>query len=157
DVLIDPGPIFGRRQLQCYLDETSAAISAIVATHAHEEHIGNTSLVAERTAAPVYGTVATLAAIRSPERLSFARRAFIGQPEGVESIELRELAGALDTEESRLQIIESPGHCTGHASLFDADHGILFAGDSFLHTVFTAPNQDVSGDEWIETLERYER
>jgi hydroxyacylglutathione hydrolase len=39
--------------------------------------------------------------------------------------------------------------------LIDSEHGILFAGDSFLHTVFTAPNEDVSGDDGIETLERY--
>ena len=32
---------------------------------------------------------------------------------------------------------------------------MLFAGDSFLHTVFTAPNKDVSSTEWIATLRRY--
>ena len=45
----------------------------------------------------------------------------------------------------------------GHASLFlDRVRGILFAGDSFLHTIFTSPNKDVNGEEWIATLERYE-
>lgn len=32
---------------------------------------------------------------------------------------------------------------------------MLFVGDSFLHAVFTAPNQDVSGEDWIATLRRY--
>ena len=157
DVLIDPGPVFGRHRLRRYLDEVETGIHAVVATHAHEEHVGNTALAARSTGAPVYGTAVTLAAIRSPEQLSFARRAFIGQPEGVESIELRELAEVVETEQARLQIIESPGHCEGHASLFDPDCGVLFAGDSFLHTVFTAPNQDVSAEEWIATLERYQQ
>lgn len=157
DVLIDPGPVFGRQRLRRYLDEDGTTIRAIVATHAHEEHIGNAALAARCTGAPVYGTAATLAAIRSPEQLSFARRAFIGQPEGVESIAMRELADSVETEQCRLQVIPSPGHCEGHASLFDPDNGVLFAGDSFLHTVFTAPNRDVSGDAWIDTLERYEK
>src|SRR5262249_16860736 len=90
-----------------------------------------------------------------PEELSYARRAFIGQPQSVDSTDLRPLGAILDTAQLRLHVIESPGHCDGHASLFDPEHRILFAGDSFLHTVFTAPNRDVSGDDWIETLERY--
>ena len=155
DVLIDPGPVFGRQRLQRYLEEAGVDVHAVAVTHAHEEHIGNTALTARRTGAPVYGTAVTLEAIRCPAALSYARRAFIGQPQGVESVELRQLADVLETEQVRLYVIESPGHCDGHASLFDPEHGILFAGDSFLHTVFTAPNQDVSGDDWIATLERY--
>ena len=30
-------------------------------------------------------------------------------------------------------------------------------GIPFLHTVFTSPNRDVSGADWIRTLERYDR
>jgi hypothetical protein len=56
DVLIDPGPVFGSQRLERYLDKNASAIHAVVATHAHEEHIGNTALTARRTAAPVYGT-----------------------------------------------------------------------------------------------------
>ena len=155
DVLIDPGPIFGRARLQCHLEQKGTAIRAVVATHAHEEHIGNTAMAARGTGAPVFGTAVTLAAIRAPEELSSARRAFIGQPERVDSADLRELGSVLETDALRLHVIESPGHCDGHASLFDAARGILFAGDSFLHTVFTAPNRDVRGDDWIATLERY--
>ena len=99
----------------------------------------------------------TLEAIRCPAELSYARRAFIGQPKGVDTVELRQLANLLETDSVRLRVIESPGHCDGHASLFDTEAAILFAGDSFMHTVFTAPNQDVSGDDWIETLERYKK
>jgi glyoxylase-like metal-dependent hydrolase (beta-lactamase superfamily II) len=105
--------------------------------------------------APVYGTEVTLAAMRDPEELSRMRRLFIGQPQPA-SEGLHELGPDLETPEVTLEVIESPGHCEGHASLFDAKTGILFAGDSFMHTIFTSPNRDVSGAEWIATLERYE-
>lgn len=155
DVLIDPGPLFGRKRLGRYLTDAEADIQAIVATHAHEEHIGNTACASEDTGAPVYGTQVTLQAIRHPEHLSLARRMFIGQPYEAKSVQLRRLPKVLETLENKLDVIESPGHCDGHASLFDAENGVLFAGDSFLHTVFTAPNRDVSGEEWIATLKRY--
>lgn len=155
DVLIDPGPVFGARRFRRYLEEAGKDARCVVATHAHEEHIGNTALAARYLDAAVYGTAVTLEAVRCPQRLSYARRAFIGQAQADDSVEMRELSDVLESEKTRLVIIESPGHCDGHASLLDLERGILFAGDSFLHTVFTAPNQDVSGEAWIKTLERY--
>ena len=155
DVLVDPGPLFGRGSLERYLATVEGTICAIVATHAHEEHIGNTARASECTGAPVYGTEVTLRSIRNPAPLSLTRRTFMGQPYEASRVELRRLADVFETPGSLLHVIESPGHCDGHASLFDAEHGVLFAGDSFLHTVFTAPNQDVSGEDWIATLKRY--
>jgi glyoxylase-like metal-dependent hydrolase (beta-lactamase superfamily II) len=130
-------------------------VEAIVATHSHEEHIGSTPLAQRITGASVYGTVITLAAVAEPERLSTARRLFIGQPAKTHSQNLVRLGTRLRTPLVELEVIESPGHCAGHASLFERSSGILFAGDSFLHEVFTCPNKDVSGDAWIGTLERY--
>lgn len=155
DVLVDPGPPFARHALQRYLRGGRPRVAAIVATHSHEEHAGNAALASALAGAPIHGSAFTLQAIRDPERLSLPRRIFIGQPEPAPSTELRALAGTLTTPGATLQVIESPGHCEGHASLFDPELGVLFAGDSFLHTVFTAPNRDVSAAEWIRTLERY--
>src|SRR5262249_43934603 len=91
DVLIDPGPVFGQQGLQRYLEAAVAPLPAVVATHAHEEHIGNPALAARHPGARVYGTAVTVEAIRRPEALSYTRRMFIGQPEAVEGIELRQL------------------------------------------------------------------
>ena len=155
DTLIDPGPLFARKRLLRFLARHGGEVRTIVATHAHEEHVGNAALASENTDAPVYGTEVTLDAIRNPERLTLPRRVFIGQPEPAKSLDLRTLGRQLVTPAGALEVIESPGHCEGHASLFDPGRGVLFAGDSFLHTVFTSPNRDVSAADWAETLERY--
>lgn len=154
DVLIDPGPPFGRRRMERWF-AGAGAVRAIVATHAHEEHVGNAALAAARTGAAVHGTHVTLEAMRSPPRLSRARRVFIGQPAPVPAVATRVLGDALETAEALLDVLRSPGHCDGHASLFEREHGLLFAGDSFLHTVFTSPNRDASGEDWIRTLRAY--
>jgi glyoxylase-like metal-dependent hydrolase (beta-lactamase superfamily II) len=154
DVLIDPGPVFARRKLRRYLAD-APKVSAIAVTHAHEEHAGNAPLAARLTGVPIYASRFTLAAIESPAPISLPRRAFMGQPEPTEGASLVEVGHALETPRARLTVIQSPGHCEGHASYFAREAGILFAGDSFLHTIFTAPNEDVSGAAWIETLEAY--
>ena len=53
DVLIDPGPVFGRKRLSRYLKQSSKAVHAVFATHAHEEHVGNVVLSSELTGAAI--------------------------------------------------------------------------------------------------------
>jgi glyoxylase-like metal-dependent hydrolase (beta-lactamase superfamily II) len=63
--------------------------------------------------------------------------------------------GWIHTRDTRLQVIDAPGHCAGHVAFYDPDHRILFAGDAYLHDYFSSPNADVRSDEWIATLERF--
>jgi glyoxylase-like metal-dependent hydrolase (beta-lactamase superfamily II) len=155
DLVIDPGPPFGAERLLRQLEQAQAPVAGVVVTHAHEEHLGNAPAVARRYGIPIFGTPFTLAAVRRPEQLSYPRRTLMGQPQPSHDLAMIPFAGEVHTPQARLEVIESPGHCRGHASLFDDDHKILFAGDSFLHAIFTAPNADVSSHDWIETLERY--
>lgn len=155
DVLIDPGPVFAAKRIVRYVDD-HAPVEAIVATHAHEEHVGNASELAEHLSVAVHGTHLTLQTLRDPAPLSFPRRVLMGQPSAGKAATCA-LGDVVQTSRTSLQVIESPGHCEGHASLYDPEHRILFAGDSFLHVAFTSPNAEVSAAEWIETLERYRR
>lgn len=155
DVLIDPGPLFGRKTLEPFLHSITQPIHAVVVTHAHEEHIGNAAMAAKLLGTVIYATELTLAALQKPEVLSLPRRWMIGQPVPTDITELQCLDAVLTTPALTLQVVASPGHCDGHTSLYDVEQGILFAGDSFMHTVFTSPNRDVSGDDWIETLKEY--
>jgi hydroxyacylglutathione hydrolase len=154
DVLIDPGPVFGQRRLERILKESAGDVSAVVATHGHEEHVGNVGLAASLTGAKVLASIQTMTSLTTPDALSLPRRLFIGQPEPA-NVPLTVVGDNLQTPCGTLEIVESPGHCLGHISLFDRERGILFAGDSFLHVIFTAPNRDVSGDDWVRTLENY--
>jgi len=155
DVIIDPGPLFGRRILRRWL-ERGAAVSAIATTHSHEEHIGNAAFASALTGAPIWGTASTLQAVVAPEQLSPPRRLLMGQPQPGTQSPLRPLGSELRTERVRLRVFSSGGHCAGHASLYDPERRILFAGDSFLDTIFTAPNREVSAADWIATLRRYQ-
>lgn len=154
DTLIDPGPVFAAKRMLRYVDG-SGRIESILATHAHEEHLGNAAPLARKLNVPIHGTEVTLAAIVNPERLSYTRRTLMGQPAAAGDVETRVFDREVGTSGTRLRIILSPGHCEGHASLYDPSSGVLFVGDSFLHTIFTSPNRDVSSHDWIETLERY--
>ncbi len=155
DALIDPGPPFARSRIERYATRERTRITAVLATHFHEEHIGNAARVARLLGVPVHVTAPTFEAAAAGTPLHGPRRLFIGQPEPVPRESLRILSARVETPKVVLDVIESPGHCDGHASFFDPTTGILFAGDSFLHTVFTSPNADVSGLDWIATLERY--
>lgn len=155
DVLIDPGPTHGRARVGKYLRSHASDVSAVVVTHAHEEHTGNAPFAASQTGAPVYASAISLREMAAPAQLSIARRTFMGQPERADGPGMRTLEDELRTPRATLEVIQSPGHCPGHISLFDRERGVLFAGDSFLHAIFTAPNNDVSTEDWILTLERY--
>lgn len=150
--LIDPGPPFGLKRVLKWMDESEASPILIVATHEHEEHIGNIADIARIFNLPTYASAITLHAIQEPEKLSFMRRTIIGQTRAASDIELRDIA---THNPLTLTPIISDGHCKGHVSFYDSAHKVLYAGDSFLHEIFTSPNKDVNSSDWLETLERY--
>ena len=154
DLLIDPGPACVEQRVLSVLSQNY--ISAIICTHLHEEHIGNAATVAAKLKIPIYASNQTLQEILHPSQLSYSRAWFIGQaPSPSSPIELKVSPPTLSTTKVNLTAIESPGHCMGHFSFYDERQQILFAGDSFMHEVFTSPNGDVDSYRWRETIETY--
>lgn len=151
-VAIDPGSSRMRRSLGRHLDGLGTGLRAVVATHAHEEHVGNLDWLADRTGADVLASPATAALLRPPYEVPLGRRAVIGaipplrrwQPIGDE----------VATRTGHLEVLPAPGHTLDHVVLFDPAEGVLLAGDSFMGETFATPNADVDGDRWIATLER---
>ena len=154
NVMIDPGPPFGTSQLKKYL-RNADTVQAVLVTHRHEEHIGNAPFVADQLQVPIYGSPQTLEEIKNPQKLSFMRRYVIGQPLPPSFLSLREVSDELEIPPTKLLCLSSPGHSEDHVSFYDPIHKILFAGDSFLHEIFTSPNRDVNSSQWLDTLRKY--
>jgi glyoxylase-like metal-dependent hydrolase (beta-lactamase superfamily II)/predicted DCC family thiol-disulfide oxidoreductase YuxK len=152
-VMVDPGSPKMRRSLVRHLRRIPAGrIQNIVATHAHEEHVGNLNWLAERTGATLYVSEKTAQFLQPPVRLPWARGVIIGQPPALRRP--YELLGRdVPTAHGWLRVIPTPGHCDDHIALFDPATKMLLAGDAFMGTYFATPNPDVHSRMWLETLE----
>jgi glyoxylase-like metal-dependent hydrolase (beta-lactamase superfamily II)/predicted DCC family thiol-disulfide oxidoreductase YuxK len=153
-VLIDPGSPRMRRSLTRHLGRLpSGAIQCVVATHHHEEHVGNLSWAMRRLSVPLYLSAATAKLLQSPWRLPWVRAAIIGQPDALES-DFQILGDRLNTAHGELEVLWAPGHCDDHIVLYDRVEKVLIAGDAFMGSYFATPNPDVDSLRWIDTLER---
>jgi glyoxylase-like metal-dependent hydrolase (beta-lactamase superfamily II)/predicted DCC family thiol-disulfide oxidoreductase YuxK len=153
-VMIDPGSTKMRGSLVQHLRGIPAGqIQSIVATHAHEEHIGNLNWLAKKTGASIYVASMTAECLQPPARLPRVREIIIGQPPPLEQ-PFQLLQQYLPTRSGRLKVISTPGHCDDHVSFYDPNERLLFAGDAFMGTYFATPNPDVQGRIWLDTLQR---
>jgi glyoxylase-like metal-dependent hydrolase (beta-lactamase superfamily II)/predicted DCC family thiol-disulfide oxidoreductase YuxK len=153
-VLIDPGSPRMRRSLARHLRRLAhGSIRAVVATHHHEEHVGNLNWAAQTTSTPLYLPAQTAELLKSPWRLPFVRAAIIGQPSPLQ-LPFEILGDRISTADGELEVIASPGHCDDHIVLYDRRERVLIAGDAFMGSYFATPNPDVDSRKWIDTLER---
>ena len=153
-VLIDPGSPRMRASLARHLRRLPPkTVRALVATHHHEEHVGNLDWAADETGAPVVLGDATAHRVRAGLQLPWIRRWIIGQPEPLRGAIAR-LDRVLPTQSGRLEVLPAPGHCDDHVVLYDPAAKLLLAGDAFMGQYFATPNADVDSMRWIETLER---
>ena len=155
-ILIDPGGTRMSRTVARHLSSLdSEAIKSIVATHAHEEHIGNLALASQLTGAPIHAGNQCANLIREPARIPAIRRLIIGQPQPFLG-ELNILGDSLKTAHGELEIYRAPGHCDDHLVLYDRSSRVLITGDTFMGTYFSSPNGDVDSVRWLETLKLLE-
>jgi glyoxylase-like metal-dependent hydrolase (beta-lactamase superfamily II)/predicted DCC family thiol-disulfide oxidoreductase YuxK len=152
-VAIDPGSPKMRRSLARHLRRVKSRISKIVATHAHEEHVGNLNWISERTGAPIYVSQMTADFLMPFKTLPWARALIIGQPPNLEA-PFSILADSLRTSSGELQVIAAPGHCDDHIVLYDTKEKVLLAGDAFMGAYFSTPNPDVDSQKWLDSLQR---
>jgi hydroxyacylglutathione hydrolase len=143
-----------RRALACHLRRLpKGSIRAVVATHHHEEHVGNLNWASQATSAPLYLPALTAELLKSPWRLPVVRAAIIGQPSPLQP-PFEILTDRIDTSEGPLEVLATPGHCDDHIVLYDRREKVLLAGDAFMGSYFATPNPDVDSCKWIDTLER---
>jgi glyoxylase-like metal-dependent hydrolase (beta-lactamase superfamily II)/predicted DCC family thiol-disulfide oxidoreductase YuxK len=153
-LLIDPGSPRMRRSLARHLRRLPpGTIRAVVATHHHEEHVGNLNWAAKATSAPLYLSAQTAELMKSPWQLPMVRAAIIGQPSPLEP-PFEILRDRITTAHGELEVLATPGHCDDHIVLYDRREKVLIAGDAFMGSYFATPNPDVDSRKWIDTLER---
>jgi glyoxylase-like metal-dependent hydrolase (beta-lactamase superfamily II)/predicted DCC family thiol-disulfide oxidoreductase YuxK len=153
-LLIDPGSPRMRRSLARHLRRLpKGSVHAVVATHHHEEHVGNLNWAAQRVDAPLYLSAATAKLLAVPWKLPWVRRAIIGQPQPLQP-PFQILGGRIKTRHGELEVLAAPGHCDDHVVLYNRQEKLLIAGDAFMGAYFATPNPDVDSRKWIETLER---
>ena len=152
-IAIDPGSPKMRRSLARHLRQAKPRITKVVATHAHEEHVGNLNWLSDLTGAPVYVSDLTARFLTPFKKLPWVRAAIIGQPPNLEQ-PYHLLSDTIDTESGYLRVIPTPGHCDDHIALYDPTEKVLLAGDAFMGSYFATPNPDVDSRKWLLSLER---
>jgi glyoxylase-like metal-dependent hydrolase (beta-lactamase superfamily II)/predicted DCC family thiol-disulfide oxidoreductase YuxK len=151
-VAVDPGSPKMRKSLRRHLRQMKPNITKIIATHAHEEHVGNLNWLSELTAALVYVSEMTARFLMPFKKLPWVRATIIGQPPNLKE-PYRVLAERADSESGQLRVIATPGHCDDHIVLYDPKEKLLLAGDAFMGSYFATPNPDVDSLKWLVSLE----
>jgi glyoxylase-like metal-dependent hydrolase (beta-lactamase superfamily II)/predicted DCC family thiol-disulfide oxidoreductase YuxK len=152
-IAVDPGSPKMRRSLACHLRQVKPKIAKVVATHAHEEHVGNLNWLSDLTGAPVSVSEMTAQFLMPFKKLPWVRAAIIGQPPNLKP-PFQSLGETVATESGQLSVIPTPGHCYDHVVLYDPREKILLAGDAFMGSYFATPNPDVDSRKWLVSLER---
>jgi glyoxylase-like metal-dependent hydrolase (beta-lactamase superfamily II)/predicted DCC family thiol-disulfide oxidoreductase YuxK len=152
-VAIDPGSPKMRRSLARHLRKMKPKITKIIATHAHEEHVGNLNWLSKLIGAPIYVSEITARFLTPFKKLPWVRAAIIGQPPNLEQ-PYHLLGETVDTDFGCLQVIPTPGHCDDHIVLYDPKERVLLAGDAFMGSYFATPNPDVDSRKWLASLEQ---
>jgi glyoxylase-like metal-dependent hydrolase (beta-lactamase superfamily II)/predicted DCC family thiol-disulfide oxidoreductase YuxK len=152
-IAVDPGSPKMRRSLSRHLRRLKPHITKVIATHAHEEHVGNLNWLSEFAHAPVYVSEMTACFLTPFKKLPWVRAAIIGQPPDLKQ-PYQVLGKSIDTKSGRLQVIRAPGHSDDHIVLYDPNEKLLLAGDAFMGSYFATPNPDVDSRKWLESLER---
>jgi glyoxylase-like metal-dependent hydrolase (beta-lactamase superfamily II)/predicted DCC family thiol-disulfide oxidoreductase YuxK len=152
-VAVDPGSPKMRRSLAAHLRRVKPRIAKVIATHAHEEHVGNLNWLSERSGAPVWVSEMTAQFLTPFKKLPWVRAVIIGQPPNLKQ-PYHIVGETVDTDSGYLQVLATPGHCDDHIVLYDPEEKLLLAGDAFMGSYFATPNPDVDSLKWLASLER---
>jgi glyoxylase-like metal-dependent hydrolase (beta-lactamase superfamily II) len=126
-LLIDTGCPHTSAELTAFLGDQHLDLAAN--THHHEDHVGanhqlpqqfKTPIMASRESAPLIG--------QSPKLLPYQELVWGHPVPTVVDI----LPDHLETENYRFNVIETPGHCTGHVAFVETTRGWCFTGDLFI-------------------------
>jgi len=154
--LVDPGSVRMRRSLAVHLKNAAQRgqpVTAVTATHVHEEHVGSLEWAAGLAGAPLTLSPQIAQRLRMVVPIPITRAAVMGRPPSVRG-QVADASSGISVSAGRLEVLPAPGHSPDHVVLWDPDERVLLTGDSFMGTYFSSPNADVDSRAWMATLRR---
>ena len=151
-VLVDPGSVRMRRSLRSHLAVPGRPVTAVTATHSHEEHTGNLRWAADHLHASLHLPDAVAQQLRAPARLPIMRDFAFGNPPAVTGT-VHDTSEGIALPDGQLEVIAAPGHNSDHVVLYDRRQRVLLVGDTFIGAYFSASNAETDGTAWLATLE----
>jgi endoribonuclease LACTB2 len=150
--LIDPGPDEAGEQHRLFelLDEQlnrGQALTAIVLSHHHPDHIGAAAACSQRYRLPIWAHPRTAQKLQG--RVQVQRLLNDGN-----QLDL----GQCPADQDRpwfLEVLHTPGHASGHLAFFEPFYRLLFAGDmvsTVTSMVIAPPDGDLT--EYLQSLRR---
>ena len=123
-MVIDPGD--DAERIIRFIDDRKLAVSRIVCTHAHFDHIGAVGKLKEKTGAPVLLSKGDFDIYMRADRQAALWGFQLGQPQepDIYPAEGDEIA----VGKSRFRVLHTPGHSPGGICLYG--EGVIFTGDT---------------------------
>ena len=150
-ILIDTGCDYSKKELAEFLE--GKQVSVIINTHYHEDHVGGNALLAKQ-----FG----LHALAHPETIPLVSRKYDLYPFEVDiwgypdPSAAAPIATAVKEGGIGLRVIETPGHCKGHISLFEEERRILFSGDIWVGERPKTARAEEDVHQLISDLKKFE-
>ena len=128
-ILIDAGSGMWSNKIIGGIKERTDALSKIILTHRHFDHTGGAAKLVEQFNVPVFIHEFDAFPVKNGSSKETEAEIFGCN---MLPVSVSELHGGeiIDTGEYQFQVIHTPGHTPGGISLYDADHKILFSGDT---------------------------
>ena len=106
-------------------------VKLIVNTHSHEDHIGANAVLSSYYHCPIMVHESGIRALASTHnaRLKPYQHVMWGRPSQSTALPVPEV---VETDHHQFRVLYTPGHCSDHICLLEANLGWLFCGDAFL-------------------------
>ena len=139
-LLIDTGCSFTVAELASFLE--GRPLHQVVNTHFHEDHIGGNCALQEKSGVKIFAPADSVSLIAHKARLFPYQEAVWGYPAPSETLPL---PSVIRTERYSFDVIDTPGHSTGHVALVEQSRGWCFSGDIFAREKmkFIRPEEDM--------------
>lgn len=126
-LLIDTGCKHTADELLKFLEDQS--VKLVVNTHYHEDHIGANHLLKQNSDIEIFAHRESVPLINHVPKLYPYQEMVWGYPEPTE---VDCLSDKLKTDRLHFEVVETPGHCSGHIALVEPEKGWCFSGDLFV-------------------------